>query len=223
MSPLILYIETSGDVCSICLAAGDKILGIKETDTPNSHAASVAVFLDQLLKENQLTVNNLAAVCISKGPGSYTGLRIGTSLAKAICYAGNIPLIAVSTLEAMCNGVKNQAKEASLLFCPMIDARRMEVYTAVYDFQSNNLLPEQPMILNENSFEGFDFKRMVFFGSGADKFKNIHADIRIEPFRLSASHLLSLGLKRFEQSLHDDVAYFEPNYLKPFYSPATFK
>jgi len=219
-SPLILYLETSGDICSVCLAQGDKILGIKASSESNSHSASVAVFVNELLKKNNLSEKSLNAICISKGPGSYTGLRIGASLAKGICYASEIPLIAVSTLEAMCEGMKAQFNSAELLYCPMIDARRMEVYTAVYDFSQNNLLAEQPMILDEHSFSEFDFNKMIFFGSGAEKFKKLHSNVRSEPFQPSASHLIRSGLRRYEYKKFEDIAYFEPNYLKPFYSPS---
>jgi tRNA threonylcarbamoyladenosine biosynthesis protein TsaB len=219
MTPIILYIETSGEICSVCIAQGENIIGIKESNESHSHAAKVAVFANELLKENNLTVKNLDAVCVSAGPGSYTGLRIGVSLAKGICYAAEIPLVAVSTLKAMASGMKHQLNKSELLFCPMIDAKRMEVYTAVYDSQNNMVVPEQPMILDATSFTEYESGKIVYFGSGAKKIKTIRPEIQEINFTVSASHLVIPCLKKFENRELEDTAYFEPNYLKPFYSP----
>jgi tRNA threonylcarbamoyladenosine biosynthesis protein TsaB len=219
MNPLILYIETSYEVCSVCLAKGEELLGIKETMEPNSHAAKIAVFTDELLKQLNLSVKNLQAVCISAGPGSFTGLRIGASFAKGICYAADIPLLAVSTLMSMANGMKQTLLEGNHVFCPMIDARRMEVYTAAFDAQLNVLLPEQPMVLNSNSFSELCLKKTIFFGSGAKKLKSIRPEINEVFYVSSASHLIQPALQLFRKNEFADLAYFEPNYIKPFYSP----
>lgn len=217
---MLLYIETSGEICSVCLANGEEILGIKESTTPNSHAALAAVFVQELFAENNLSAAQLNAVCISGGPGSYTGLRIGASLAKGICYAANIPLIAVSTLAAMTNGIISEINDANLWYCPMIDARRMEVYTAIYDSHLYIQQQEQPLILTDIPFE-LEYTKTIFFGSGAFKILQINAEAKmINHFKLSATHLIKLGLQQFAKKKFEDLAYFEPNYIKPFYSPA---
>lgn len=221
--PLILYIETSGEVCSVCLAKGEKVLGIKESIVYNSHASAVAVFVQELFTENNIVASNLNAVCVSAGPGSYTGLRIGVSLAKGICFANNLPLIAVSTLAAMANGAITSIKDANLWYCPMIDARRMEVYTAIYNNHLNIQQQEQPLILTDIPFE-IDYDKIIFFGSGASKVLQINAEAKIlKHFVVSATHLIALGIQYFEEKKFEDLAYFEPNYIKPFYSLALKK
>jgi tRNA threonylcarbamoyladenosine biosynthesis protein TsaB len=221
--PLILYIETSGEVCSVCLAKGEKVLGIKESIVYNSHASAVAVFVQELFTENNIVASNLNAVCVSAGPGSYTGLRIGVSLAKGICFANNLPLIAVSTLAAMANGAIASIKDANLWYCPMIDARRMEVYTAIYNNHLNIQQQEQPLILTDIPFE-IDYDKIIFFGSGASKVLQINAEAKIlKHFVVSATQLIALGIQYFEEKKFEDLAYFEPNYIKPFYSLALKK
>ena len=221
--PLILYIETSGEVCSVCLAKGEKVLGIKESIVYNSHASAVAVFVQELFTENNIVASNLNAVCVSAGPGSYTGLRIGVSFAKGICFANNLPLIAVSTLAAMANGAIASIKDANLWYCPMIDARRMEVYTAIYNNHLNIQQQEQPLILTDIPFE-IDYDKIIFFGSGASKVLQINAEAKIlKHFVVSATHLIALGIQYFEEKKFEDLAYFEPNYIKPFYSLALKK
>ena len=218
--PLILYIETSGEVCSVCLAKGEKVLGIKESIVYNSHASAVAVFVQELFTENNIVASNLNAVCVSAGPGSYTGLRIGVSFAKGICFANNLPLIAVSTLAAMANGAIASIKDANLWYCPMIDARRMEVYTAIYNNHLNIQQQEQPLILTDIPFK-IDYDKIIFFGSGASKVLQINAEAKIlKHFVVSATHLIALGIQYFEEKKFEDLAYFEPNYIKPFYSLA---
>lgn len=221
--PLILYIETSGEVCSVCLAKGEKVLGIKESIVYNSHASAVAVFVQELFTENNIVASNLNAVCVSAGPGSYTGLRIGVSLAKGICFANNLPLIAVSTLAAMANGAIASIKDANLWYCPMIDARRMEVYTAIYNNHLNIQQQEQPLILTDIPFE-IDYDKIIFFGSGASKVLQINAEAKIlKHFVVSATHLIASGIQYFEEKKFENLAYFEPNYIKPFYSLALKK
>jgi tRNA threonylcarbamoyladenosine biosynthesis protein TsaB len=156
-------------------------------------------------------------VVLSAGPGSYTGLRIGASLAKGICYAANIPLIAVSTLKAMATGLATQ--QPGKLLCPMIDARRMEVYTAIFDAELNILAKEQPLVLSEETATIFDFEKTIFFGSGAEKILQINSKYNvIKDFKQNATHLITEGLAAYNRKEFADLAYFEPNYIKPFYS-----
>jgi tRNA threonylcarbamoyladenosine biosynthesis protein TsaB len=221
MKPIILHIETSGEICSVCLSLGEDVLGIRESSEANNHAKNLAPFVDALLKETNISTEALDAVSISMGPGSYTGLRIGISLAKAICYTSDVPLIGISTLEAMVNGIKaNYTTSAEKLFCPMIDARRMEVYTAIYNGQNKVVMDEQPMILKEDNFSDFDMSQVIFFGSGAQKVKVNYPESRVADFTASSLHLVTPALKNFKEQRFEDVAYFEPNYIKPFYSPA---
>lgn len=222
MNPLILYIETSGSICSVALAEGHKIVGTKESKEINSHAAKVAVFVDELLKENKIKANQLQAIALSIGPGSYTGLRIGASLAKGICYAMQIPLIAVSTLQAMANGLIEKYKQKDLLYCPMIDARRMEVYTALYNYHLEMVEEEKAIILEQELFIEYDREKIIFFGNGAEKYRQIDANAKImNTFSFSAFHLIKPALALFEKKKFTDLAYFEPNYIKPFYSNKT--
>jgi tRNA threonylcarbamoyladenosine biosynthesis protein TsaB len=219
MDPLLLYIETSEQICSVCLAKGEVVIAHKISETLNGHASLAAVFVEAILKENNFQTKDLSTVVLSAGPGSYTGLRIGASLAKGICYAANIPLIAVSTLKAMVAGIATQ--QPNKLLCPMIDARRMEVYTAIFDAELNILAKEQPLVLSEETATIFDFEKTIFFGSGAEKILqvNLNANI-IKDFKQNATHLITEGLAAYNRKEFADLAYFEPNYIKPFYSTA---
>ena len=217
----ILNIETSGDACSVCLSQEENVLDVQETIVQNSHAENIAPYIDIICKRNNLSSETLSAVSVSCGPGSYTGLRIGVSIAKSICYSWSLPLIGISTLEAMYNGIKSFSDASDYtLFCPMIDARRMEVYTAVYDIKGNLLLKEQPMVLDKNSFSNYNISQIIFFGSGAEKLKSVYPNIKTENFHASAKHLVALAYKKYNANLFAEVAYSEPNYIKPFYSAA---
>ncbi len=173
---LILTLETSTDICSAALSKDGQLLCYRENSEGFSHAALLAVFVDEVLKEANVTANQLSAVCVSKGPGSYTGLRIGVSTAKGLCYALNIPLIAIDSLFAMCYGAKQEAKglvgDANFLLCPMIDARRMEVYCAFYDEALTQRDPVKAVVVDSTSFEStLEKSKVIFFGNGAAKCK----------------------------------------------------
>lgn len=166
-------------------------------------------------------MDDLAAVAVSMGPGSYTGLRIGVSTAKGLCYALDIPLIAINTLEAMANGFKASHPGDSAFFCPMIDARRMEVYTAVYNHQLEEILPVAARIIDAESFAGLlENQEIIFFGDGAMKCSDVLAgnpNARFSPdFLNSAKDFTILAYKKFSEAKFEDVAYFEPFYLKDF-------
>lgn len=163
-------------------------------------------------------MKDINAVAVSNGPGSYTGLRIGLSAAKGLCYALQIPLITVGTLQMMAQGVKNS--EANL-FCPMIDARRMEVFTALYDREGNEVMKPAALIIDENSFAGeLKKNRILFFGNGAGKFKDIcsHSNVIFEDIEADASHLAKLSQQKFAAGDFADVAYSEPHYVKEFFT-----
>lgn len=212
----ILSLETSESVCSAALHHGGQLLGSVMICKPQSHSEILNNMIAKLMDLAALKLKNIEAVAIAKGPGSYTGLRIGTSTAKGLCFALEVPLIAVNTLEAMAYGYKSGGGYK----CPMIDARRMEVYSAVYDKNDRMVVPTQAVVLHETSFkEWLDEKNVSFLGSGADKFQKImhHDNASFYPSLLPhAEHIGEIALKKFEKQQFEDVAYFTPFYLKTF-------
>jgi tRNA threonylcarbamoyladenosine biosynthesis protein TsaB len=222
MYPLILHIETSTELCSVALSHGNTCLAVKENSGGRNHATMLTPFVDQLLNANGISVDSLDAVAVSSGPGSYTGLRIGLSTAKGLCYGANIPLIAVSTLQAMSVGFARQYPEtrADALLCPMIDARRMEVYTALYGIQGNLKEKISAEIITEQSFDQWlDQYQIYFFGNGAAKCRSTitHPNaIFPEDFAHSAEYMIQPALQAYEEKHFENVAYFEPFYLKDF-------
>jgi len=224
MSKLLL-IESGTNVCSIAIAIDEKIAGLKESADEKAHAAQLTVFIDQLVKETGLSIMQLDAVVISKGPGSYTGLRIGVSVAKGICYAAEKPLISISSLDSMTHGASMLFKSAVEkngidYLCPMIDARRMEVYTALYDSHLNRASQVEALIIDDSSFkERLQTNKILFFGNGASKCKKIinHPNaFFIDDFSPSAQYMVPLAMNAFANQAFEDVAYFEPYYLKDF-------
>ena len=221
MNPLILHIETSTELCSVALSRGTDCLAVRENSEGRNHATLLTPFIDDLLKTNHLTVNRIDAVAVSSGPGSYTGLRIGLSTAKGLCYGGNIPLIAVPTLQVMSMGFARQYDvPASALLCPMIDARRMEVYTALYDRDGRQMEKTSAEIITEQSFAGWlESHQIFFFGNGAAKCRAIitHPNaVFADGFAHSARYMIQPALQAFSEKRFEDVAYFEPFYLKDF-------
>ena len=219
---LILNIETSASVCSVALAKDGKELLSKEVVEDRRHAASLAVLIQELLSEKHLDVQDLDAVAVSKGPGSYTGLRIGVSTAKGLCFGGNVPLIGVSTLEAMASGFLHSFSTGPEPFflCPMMDARRMEVYTSVFDAKLNGISEISAEIITGESFSSFLEKgRVYFFGEGMPKCTGVltHPNACFVPeFSHSARFLCPLSEFALTEGRFEDVAYFEPFYLKDF-------
>ncbi len=218
--PKILSIETSTTVCSVALTTDGNTLASQKLFLEKSHSTLLTVVIEQIMKQVGMEMSELDAIAVSKGPGSYTGLRIGVSTAKGLCYALDKPLIAVNTLLAMANEVNRQNHSGALL-CPMIDARRMEVYTALYDAKLNELKKTSAKILEENSFhETLMQNQMLFFGNGAGKFKdlknNVSNAIFIENITPSAWSVGLLANQAFLKGDFEDVAYFEPFYLKDF-------
>ncbi|WP_026904028.1 tRNA (adenosine(37)-N6)-threonylcarbamoyltransferase complex dimerization subunit type 1 TsaB [Pedobacter glucosidilyticus] len=220
---LILHIETATSTCSVALAEGGVFLDKIERTEANIHAASLTVFIDELLKRNQKSFKELNAIAVSMGPGSYTGLRIGVSTAKGLCFALDIPLIAINTLTAMANGFikKCYSVNGNTIFCPMIDARRMEVYTAFYNKDVEVLKDTEAVIVDENSFKAIlDTYIVYFFGDGAPKCDEVlgkYTNARImDDFSNSAEDLIEPAYEKFKESAFEDVAYFEPYYLKDY-------
>lgn len=224
---LILGIETATNICSVAISRDEKLLALKEIGGEYSHSENLNHFIELACEEAKITLNQLDAIAVSKGPGSYTGLRIGVSTAKGLCYGLDKPLIAVDTLKAMVVGVTDslsvsQRKDkGGALFCPMIDARRMEVYTALYNSKFKLIDPISAKIIDENSFSHFlEKNKVVFFGDGAEKCKlllNEHPNaVFIDNVEPSAQYVNQLALSKFKQGIFEDVAYFEPYYLKEF-------
>ncbi len=230
---VILILETSTEVCSVALMEDGHIIDIIESKDGQNHARLVTVFADSLMERNNIKPNDLVAVAVSKGPGSYTGLRIGISTAKGICYASSIPLIAIGTLEAMSDHVMSNlekyaiSEEKPSLFCPMIDARRMEVYTMLLDENGNVLKPVTAEIIDESFFAGeSNEKQLVVFGNGSAKcipvLKSTNA-IFVDGIEASAQHMGKLVWQAYINKRFENVAYFEPFYLKDFVATVSKK
>ena len=221
---MILCLETATPVCSVALNENCCTIALRETEGQNAHSEKITNFIREVMEVGKIDYKQLDAVAVSKGPGSYTGLRIGVSTAKGICYAADLPLMAIDTLEAMAYGMKaklgSQIGENDLLI-PMIDARRMEVYAAVFDAQLNKINDTAALVIDENSFE--DLRKdhhLWLFGDGAQKLKKVFENQPnisiVEGFRPSAAYMLPLAEKALRNHDFVDVAYFEPFYLKDF-------
>lgn len=224
---LILCIETGTDVCSVALSKEGKPVSLRE-ESGRDHARKVAVFTEELLREAGVDPEELDAVAIGKGPGSYTGLRIGTSFAKGLCYALNIPLIAIDSLEALAV-IAEEEYRAGLFqaeawedakLCPMIDARRMEVYVEVFDTKLHVLSPVVAEVVTPESFAEFitPTGELFLFGSGAEKTVEIlpKEGVRFIDIQPSARGLCVPAQERLDAGLVENMAYFEPAYLKEF-------
>ncbi len=219
----ILQIETATQVCAVALSADGQTIAFRDIDEPNVHAARLTLLIAELLQASGLSFQDLAAVAVSIGPGSYTGLRIGVSTAKGLCYATGLPLIGINTLVGMTDGFVAQgtAITENTRLCPMVDARRMEVFAAVYDSHLQPLVPPAATIVDAQSFEYLEAdQRILLFGSGADKFAVLFADneqVEVIPgFKNSARHLSRVAYQAFQEKQFADVAYVEPHYLKDF-------
>jgi tRNA threonylcarbamoyladenosine biosynthesis protein TsaB len=213
----ILNIETSTKNCSVSISKDGKLLAIKELNNGNySHAEVLHPFINAVLEEAQIKISDLDAVAISKGPGSYTGLRIGVSAAKGLCFAQNIPLISIETLTSLVHATKIE----SGVVIPMLDARRMEVYAAVYNSDYDQIREIKAEIIDENSYKEYLEKGTVYFlGDGAEKCKEMIKSanaIFIDGIFPSANELCELAHDKYKKNDIEDVAYFEPFYLKDF-------
>jgi tRNA threonylcarbamoyladenosine biosynthesis protein TsaB len=218
---VILNIETATQVCSVALSSEGEVLQIRESREKNSHSTIITLFIEEVMKSAGLPFSALDAVAVSMGPGSYTGLRIGVSTAKGTCYALDKPLIAIGTLDAMAAGMLTTSQSQDFLLCPMIDARRMEVYNALFDSELKQVRETQAEIIGEDSFrEELEKHIIVFAGDGAEKCKPAlgnHPNARfIDDFYPSAAYMIKLAEKKFQESAFENVAYFEPFYLKDF-------
>ena len=235
----LILIETSTALCSAAIAEDGVITAYRESSAPKAHASLTAVFIDEMLHERGLTIADCDAVCVSKGPGSYTGLRVGVSTAKGLCFGSGKPLIAVGTLDTLVaqalkaipdeNGVALDIVEKPRFIIPMIDARRMEVYSAVFETAgkgARQITETAPAIIDENSFaEYLEQGPCLFIGDGAGKCADVikHPNAHFCQCWPKASAMLSPATEALNSERFEEVAYFEPFYLKEFVATASKK
>ena len=215
---IILNIDTATENGSVCLSDNDKILGCIKSIDQKEHAAFVNLAVETLLSEAKITLNELRAVAVTAGPGSYTGLRVSMACAKGFCYALSVPLIAISTLKVMAFAALSQSNK--MMCCPMIDARRMEVFTALYNQDLEELIPSGPVILDETFLKKFiKENKIIFVGSGISKYRIIqnHPNCIFLDLKTDATHLAKMSTNSYNTRQFEDITYAEPNYLKSFY------
>ena len=222
---MIICLETATNLCSVALCDSAGVISVLESDESKSHASLLTVFIHEILRNNGITVQDLDCVAVSKGPGSYTGLRIGVSVAKGLAYGASIPLIGIETTLSMFYGIISgkyfsTGPERNTLFCPMLDARRMEVYYAIYDADGNNIRNISAEVITKDTFAGYpESQKIIFFGDGALKCRDVidrkNATFATE-FMMSASYMYQPVFMAFNNHNYEDVAYFEPLYLKDF-------
>ena len=230
---LILCIETGTDICSVALSRDGKMVALRESDMGKDHARKVGVFTQELLRENGIEPDELDAVAVGTGPGSYTGLRIGVSFAKGLCYALGIPLIAIDSLRSLAACLVEEVEVGILdiedweqtALCPMIDARRMEVYAELFDTKLNPLSEVVAEVVTDRSFYDvlLTHKKLVIFGNGAEKCSGILEWAEYVSVAPSARGLCAEAERRLQAGQTEDVAYFEPFYLKDFIVTASKK
>ena len=227
----IILIETSTELCSTAMASEGKIISYRESDRPRTHASLTAVFIDEMLRETGLKVQDCAAVCVSMGPGSYTGLRVGVSTAKGLCFGAGIPLLAVGTLDTLVwQGItgeyfrNSQGDPDFRYIIPMIDARRMEVYTAVFSPDGKQVTDTEAKIVDGSSFaEQLAAGHVLFIGDAADKCRTVITNPNAHFIQCcpKASSMLVPAMAEYKEKRFRDVAYFEPFYLKNFVATAS--
>jgi tRNA threonylcarbamoyladenosine biosynthesis protein TsaB len=222
MMSLILNIDTATETASVCLAKNGETLALMHNENQQDHASWLHTAIEQMMQNANYKIQDLNAVAVNGGPGSYTGLRVGMAAAKGFCYALNIPLITENTLFMMAFGASQQVENKSSLLCPMIDARRMEVFIALYNSNLEEIFPSSAMILDEQSFAGyFSNNTITFFGSGAKKWQQFiqNPNAFFINHDSDAAHLAILSYKKFIKKEFTDIIYCEPIYLKEFYTP----
>lgn len=222
----ILNIETATPLCSVALAIDGLLIAQRETQEEKSHAARLTVYIEEILKEQGMQIKDLHAIAVGKGPGSYTGLRIGVSTAKGLCYGAGIPLIAVGTLRIMVNRAKEICRERAIpldentLLCPMIDARRMEVFSCLYHVSGEEKEPISAKIIDAATYTRYlQTSKIYFFGSGMDKCRGVltHPNACfLDEIYPHAAALAALSEEKYHEKQFENLAYFEPFYLKEF-------
>ena len=224
--PTLLHIETATNVCSVALSCNGQLLSLRETSVKNAHSSVLTTFIEESLRSAGIKTSEIDAIAVSEGPGSYTGLRIGVASAKGLCYALDKPLIAISTLKSMAAGMLNQQlrtpnSKLQTFYCPMIDARRMEVFSSVFNSGMEEIRETLAEIIDETSFSDF-FKEhtICFAGDGAAKCKPFLEENEnayfLDDFQVSARYMIRFAENKFLSSDFENLAYFEPRYLKDF-------
>ncbi len=217
----VLNIHTATETAIINLVKNGEVMGTISNDDTRQHATVLHPAIRQLLKKNDLDIKKLNAVGVSSGPGSYTGMRVGLAAAKGLCYALGIPLITFNSLELMALSSIRFVNDEPALYCPMIDARRMEVFTAIYDYSLNEIVPPCAMILDENSYKDFLILNKVYFsGSGIKKFQtlNKNANSIFTEEKISTGSLAEISWKKYEKNDVENIPYAQPLYIKDFYT-----
>ncbi len=215
---LILNIDTALETASVCLAKDGKVIQLSENNNQNDHAVWLQSSIRDMMQDSGYGIQDLNAVAVSIGPGSYTGLRVGLSSAKGFCYALNIPLITVGTLEIMALAAKGEVVE---FLCPTINARRMDIFAALYTKNLEELMKPTAMVINETSFSEFlNSNKILFYGSGSKKLQKMicHDNAIFGEIMTNAGQLAAISQIRFDESQFADIAYSEPLYLKEFFS-----
>lgn len=214
---LLLHIESSTEICSVCLSKGSKIIAFKNSIEAFVHTRKATLMIQSLFTDVGLKISELKAISISQGPGSYTGLRVGTSIAKGMAFGLDIPIIAVKTLKSLALASKTELR--GVLYISMIDARRMEVYLSLYDDNLQAVLEDNPVILDENSFHQLfeKYNKIIFSGNGVAKFKEInnHKDFIFTKYGCDARHLVPLAIEKYLIKDFCHLESFTPNYIKP--------
>jgi len=215
----ILHINTALETASVSLAIKGSVVSERQNGVQKEHAAFLHLAIDEMMQEAGIPLKDLAAVAVIHGPGSYTGLRVGMAGAKGICYALSLPLITINTLEWMVEACRNEDAD---LYCPMIDARRMEVFTALYNRSLEEIKPPTALILDAESFATeLETNKITFFGNGAEKFATLfsHQNAAFKTLVSGNIELARIAWKRYQESTFSDLAYSEPLYIKEFYTP----
>ena len=218
---LILNIDSATTVCSASLSKKGELIDLREEDGNFMHAEKLGVFILELIERNAYHFKDIDAIAVSKGPGSYTGLRIGVSLAKGLCYGMSKPLISVETLKSMTNGAIKKQFDKDAYYLPMIDARRMEVYSAIYNVNMEAIRETEATIIDKTSFHEFTLdKNIYYFGNGASKCTITFHDNPnmqfLDGINTSSAYMAELSYLKFQKNQFEDIAYFEPYYLKDF-------
>lgn len=220
----ILHIETTSTVCSVSISYKNELIALKEQNGGYTHAENLHLFITSIISEVQLYLSQLEAISISKGPGSYTGLRIGYATAKGLCYALNIPLIEIETLQALSALAKNTTSKNETIFCPLIDARRMEVYYALYDYNLTAITPAKALIIDVTEIKNLinQYPHIVFLGDGMPKTRDFITQLNLQASYINdimptSKSLIELAYNKFQKNDFVDIAYAEPFYLKEFY------
>ncbi len=224
---LLLHIDTATEYASVCLSKDGISIGFAENSDQKNHGSFLQPAIQTIFKITNSSLTDIDAISVSNGPGSYTGLRVGLASAKGLCYALNKPLLAINTLELIANAAienmrENKTIEPSMLFCPLIDARRMEVFTAIYNQSLKNIEQPSAKILNENTYTDIlKQHKIVFCGSGSYKLQTVlqHPSAIFSTIQHNASHLITIAEKQFINKKYTNLAYLEPYYYKEIYVP----